>query len=315
MKVFISGGSGFFGHQIVAAAKAAGHEVYAPRSAEVDFFSGKGVNEYFDRLRSNGEVPDVFVHSAAYYGGIGITSNEPATIFHRNIQMGLRVFEAVREYEIPKILPIGSACSYPGYLQGDLQESAFWDGPLHATVEAYGFTKKNLLVAQNAYHKQHGIESLHLVLTNLYGPHDVFTEYRSHVVSALIKKFADAKAAGADVTLWGDGSPVREFLYVKDAAEAVVRALPLAHDTEPINIGTGIGTSIKELAEIIADLTNFDGTIHWDTSKPNGAARKVLDVRRMKEKLDWYPKYNARDGLAETISWYLENKEEADQRG
>jgi GDP-L-fucose synthase len=139
----------------------------------------------------------------------------------------------------------------------------------------------------------------------------VFTEYRSHVVSALIKKFTDATDK---VTLWGDGSPVREFLYVKDAAEAIVRAIDLAHDLEPINVGTGVGTSIRELAELIRKLTGFQGGIEWDTSKPGGTQRKVLDVRRMREKLNWSPRYSLEAGLAETIDWYLKNKETADRR-
>ncbi len=311
MRVLLTGGSGFLGRQIAARAREQGHQLLCPRSAEFDLVTGDGVDAYMRKAVADTGGIDVIVHSAAYYGGIGINQAEPAAIFFRNTQMALRIFEAAREHKVRKILPIGSACAYPGYVTGDLSEKLFWDGRLHDTVEAYGFTKKIQLVAQRAYHKQHGIESNHLILTNLYGPHDVFTEYRSHVVSALIKKFTDATDK---VTLWGDGSPVREFLYVKDAAEAIVRAIDLAHDLEPINVGTGVGTSIRELAELIRKLTGFQGELEWDTSKPGGTQRKVLDVRRMREKLNWSPRYSLEAGLAETIDWYLKSKQTADQR-
>jgi GDP-L-fucose synthase len=314
MHVLITGGAGFLGRHIVAAARQAGHHVSAPRSTHLNLASGEGVRGTMYQLQEEHGPVDVLIHSAAYYGGIGINQAEPATIFARNAQMAINAFELAREYEIPKILPIGSACAYPGYLEGDLVESEFWNGPLHASVAAYGFSKKMQLVAQHAYHQQHGLNSNHLILTNLYGPHDVFTEYRSHVVSALIKKFADAQQSGATVTLWGDGSPIREFLYVEDAAEAVVRAIPLDHDPEPINIGTGVGTSIRELAELIAAKVGYDRAIDWDPTKPNGAERKVLDITRLKQTLNWTPPTNLDAGLTQTIDWYLENKPEADLR-
>ena len=310
MRVLVTGGSGFLGRQIVRLAEAADHDVLAPRGREFNLVTMAGVDAYMSNACREGPV-DVIIHSAAYYGGIGINQAEPATIFHRNTQMAVSVFEIARRHGIRKVLPIGSACAYPGYLEGDLREGDFWAGPLHDSVEAYGFTKKIQLVAQKAYARQYGIQSNHLILTNLYGPHDVFAEYRSHVVSALIKKFTDARDK---VTLWGDGSPIREFLYVQDAAEAVVRAIELEHDLEPINIGTGVGTSIRELAELIARLVGFRGPIEWDTSKPNGTLRKVLDVTRMRQKLHWQPRWPLEAGLAETIRWYLANKAAADER-
>jgi GDP-L-fucose synthase len=311
MNILLTGGSGFLGRHIVEAAENAGHGVFFPRSSEFNLETMEGVPSFMENLSDSGSKIDVIIHSAAYYGGIGINMEEPATIFHKNSQMAVNIFEIARQHGVRKIMPIGSACAYPGYLQGDLKEENFWDGNLHDTVEAYGFTKKMQLVAQKAYYNQHGIESNHLILTNLYGPHDVFTEYRSHVVSALIKKFA---SDGEKVTLWGDGSPVREFLFVKDAAEAIVKALDLKHDPEPVNIGTGVGTTIRELADLIKKFTNSESEIYWDTTKPNGAMRKVLDIERMKKKLNWSPKYSLEKGLEETIVWYLANKEEADRR-
>lgn len=311
MSLLITGGSGFLGRHILNAARDAGHRVVAPRSFEFNLETMDGVSQYMEDLIRNTGKADVIIHSAAYYGGIGINMEEPAKIFQKNCQMTIHVFELAKKYGIKKIMPIGSACAYPGYLEGDLKEDNFWDGKLHDTVEAYGFTKKMQLVAQKAYYNQYGIESNHLILTNLYGPHDVFTEYRSHVVSALIKKFTDEKEK---VVLWGDGSPVREFLYIKDAAEAIVKAVGLEHDLQPVNVGTGVGTTIKELAELIQKFTRFEGKIEWDTTKPNGAMRKVLDISRMRSKLQWHSKYSLEDGLAETIDWYLQNKEAADRR-
>ncbi len=311
MKVLLTGGAGFLGRHIVDAAAKAGHQIFFPRSREFNLETGEGIDRYMTALQEKHGRLDAIIHSAAYYGGIGIIQSEPATVFTKNAQMGLTIFDVARRYGVKKILPIGSACAYPGYLDGDLIESKFWDGKLHDSVEAYGFSKKMLLVAQRAFYKQYKIESNHVILTNLYGPHDVFTEYRSHVVAALIKKFADARD---EVTLWGDGSPIREFLYVKDAATAIVKALELPHDIEPINIGTGVGTKIKELAELVQQYTDFKGKISWDTSKPNGAVRKVLDVKRMRETLKWSPEWPLAEGLSETVSWYLANKQEADAR-
>jgi len=314
MKVLLTGGTGFLGRHIIESAKTAGHEIFAPRSSEFNLETGAGVTEYMQKLIGRVGSIDAIIHSAAFYGGIGIIQSEPVNVFSRNCRMGLTIFDVAANFGVKKILPVGSACSYPGYLDGDLKEANIWDGKLHDSVEAYGFSKKLLLVAQKAFYKQHKIESNHLILTNMYGPHDVFTEYRSHVVAALIKKFADAKAQGETVTLWGDGSPVREFLYVKDAADAIVRALKHEHDLEPINIGTGVGTPIKELAGLVKRFTDYQGEIVWDTSKPNGAARKVLDIKRMKDKLGWFPNWSLEEGLSETIEWYLAHKAEADAR-
>lgn len=309
--VLITGGSGFLGRQIVEVAKQKGYNTFTPRSVEFNIETMDGVDKYFAGIPQI----DVIIHSAAYYGGIGINQTEPATIFHKNSSMAVNIFEIARKFNVKKILPIGSACSYPGHITGDLKEEYFWDGPLHDSVEAYGFSKKLQQVGQRAYFKQFKIESNHLVLTNLYGPYDTFTEYRSHVASALIKKFADAKIANSPtITLWGNGSPIREFLYVGDAAEAIVRAIELEHDISPMNIGTGIGTTIKELADYTKEFIGYEGEIIWDTTKPNGTARKVLDISKMKEKLHWQPVWNFHDGLKETIKWYLENKEEADRR-
>jgi GDP-L-fucose synthase len=195
-----------------------------------------------------------------------------------------------------------------------MKEEDFWAGPLHPSVEAYGFVKKVHQVGLNAYKRQYGIEGQFPIITNLYGEHDVFTEYRSHVVAALVKRFADAvESKASEVVCWGTGSPVREFIYVGDAAEAVARLLETDH-MEPVNIGTGVGTTIKELSERVAHYTGFRGSIVWDAGKPDGVQRKVLDVSRMKQVLGWTPPNSLDSGLDKTIRWYLANKESADAR-
>jgi GDP-L-fucose synthase len=258
--------------------------------------------------------PETVVHSAAYYGGLGICVAEPIAIFHRNVVMGANLFDAAARVGVKKILAVGSACSYPGKVDGDMKETDFWSGPLHPSVEAYGFTKKVLEVGLRAYGRGQGIIGQMPIVTNLYGEHDVFGEYRSHVAAALIKKFADAVLSNAkEVVCWGTGSPVREFIYSGDAAEGTALLLESGH-TEPLNIGTGIGTTIKELSEIVARLTRFQGEIIWDTTKPDGVHRKVLDVSKMESVLNWRPPTSLEAGLAKTIKWYMANKAEADAR-
>ena len=310
VKVLVTGGSGFLGRAIVHGLEAAGAEVIAPRSREMDLHDAASIARVLDARR-----PTALVHSAAYYGGLGITMREPMKVFWYNVMMTANLFKALADYDgLEKSVVIGSACAYPGDVDGDMPESAFWDGPLHASVQAYGFTKKTNLVGQDALKTQKGTAWAHPVITNLYGPHDVFTEYRSHVAAALIKKFADAHLSGRnEVVLWGTGSPMREFIYVEDAAEAVARCT-LTDFTGVVNIGTGVGTSIRELAETIRRLVGFKGDIVWDADKPDGVMRKVLDVSRMKTDLGFTPAHDLESGLKKTIDWYMANKEDADLR-
>jgi len=224
------------------------------------------------------------------------------------------VYRAAGEAKVPKVQGIGSACAYPAKTSSDLHEEEFWDGELHPSVLAYGFSKKLQQVAMHAYKLKYGMKGQLPLLTNLYGEHDVFTEYRSHVVSALIKRYADAAIRGEDHLMnWGTGAPIREFMYVDDAAEACYR-LAMTDYEGPLNVGTGIGTTIKELAELTAKHTGFKGQVRWDPSKPDGVMRKVLDVSKMKQVLGWTPPTELDAGLKRTIDWYLANKESADAR-
>jgi GDP-L-fucose synthase len=308
-RILLTGGSGFFGRRIVEALRAHGHEVATPGRPGFDLMDPAFTRRTLEQIR-----PQTVVHSAAYYGGLGICVAEPIEIFHRNVVMAVNLFDAAARVEVKRIVAIGSACAYPGAVNGSMKEDDFWSGPLHPSVESYGFTKKILEVGLRSYNRGKDIIGQMPIITNLYGEHDVFGEYRSHVTAALIKRFVEAAQTKAPhVVCWGTGAPVREFIYSGDAAEAVARLVESGY-SEPLNVGTGVGTSIKELAEIIGRLTGYQGEIVWDTSKPDGVMRKVLDVSRMKSVLGWEPPTSLEDGLAKTIRWYVENKTEADAR-
>ena len=307
----MTGGDGFFGSRIRLALEKAGAEVIAPTIDEMNLHSADAIRSTFEENK-----PDIFLHSAAVYGGLGICVKEPLRLFWENVLMTANILKTFDnpEINVQKTVVIGSACAYAGNASGNLREEEFWLGELHPSVESYGFTKKINLVGQRSLERQKGISYAHPIITNLYGPGDVFNEYRSHVVAALIKKFSDAKIAGKDfIELWGTGAPIREFIYVDDAADAVAE-VTLGDFTGIINIGTGIDTSIKELAIMIKDIINYPGEIRWNTDKPDGIMRKVLDITRMTDDLKWEPKYPLREGLEKTIEWYEANKEEADTR-
>ncbi len=307
--VLLTGGSGFLGRRIAESLRARGYEVIAPGRPKFDLMDRNSVDRAIAAIR-----PDIVVHSAAYYGGLGICVAEPHEVFYRNLIMSANLLDSAARGGVQRFLGIGSACAYAGDIAGDMNEDHLWAGALHPSVESYGFTKKVQQVGMNAYRKKYGMLGQFPLVTNLYGEYDVFGEYRSHVVAALIKKFADAVQSGARrMPCWGSGRPVREFIYVGDAAEAIVRLLESGY-TEPLNIGTGIGTSIKELAELVGRYTGFSGEIAWDVSKPDGVGRKVLDVSRMKRVLNWQAPTSLEAGLEKTIRWYLANKQTADAR-
>lgn len=308
--VVVTGGAGFLGSHIVELLESEGARVFVPRKRDFNF------TKLEDGLKCFLDVkPQVVIHSAAFYGGIWINQVHPGRIYYENLVMGANVIEACRLAGVKKFVGIGTACSYPGYLEGNLSEDKLWDGPLHETVRNYGLTKKMMQVQCWAYQKQYGFNGIHLILTNLYGPGDSYNEQRSHVVAALIRKFVEATLdEKAEVEVWGTGKPIREFLYIQDCAEAVVRAAEVYESVEPLNIGTGIGTSIKELTELVHQISGFNGQIHWNTDKPDGQMVKILDVSKMRKVLGWVPPTDLRTGLEKTIKWYQENKTEADAR-
>ena len=311
-RVTVTGGAGFLGTHLVRRLESMGASVFVPRQRDFNLTALDAC------MRCLLEHPcDMLVHSAAYYGGIGINISEPATLYYRNLVMGANLMEAARLAGVGKFVAIGTACSYPGYLEGHLKEEDLWSGPCHASVVNYGLTKKMMAVQAQAYKKQYGLDSIHLILTNLYGPGDSYNPERSHVVAALVRKYVEAEIAKApSVEVWGTGKPIREFLYVEDCADAIVLAAERYNDASmPLNIGTGIGTSIRALSETTRAASVFKGKIAWNTDKPDGAPVKVLDVTRMKRVLDgWTPPTDLESGLARTVTWYRANKAQADSK-
>ena len=306
-RVMVTGGSGFLGRNIVSAFERKGAEVAVLRSREYSLVDPTQTREAFKTM-----APQIVVHAAADVGGIGYNQLSPADIFQNNLLMTANVLRAAQEAGIDKLVIISSACAYPGEVEGDMKEEEFLEGPLHPSVECYGFSKRALYIGAKAFKEQYGLNSIILVLTNLYGPWDKYNPRDSHVVAALIKKFVEAKQRGEpEVECWGTGKPVREFLYVEDCADAVVRATEVYDSVEPLNVGTGIGTSILELSEIIPEVVGYTGSIVWNADKPDGAMRKVLDVSRMKSKLGWESRTSFKDGLRKTIDWYVEHQEVA----
>jgi GDP-L-fucose synthase len=311
-KVTVTGGAGFLGKHLVKRLENMGAAVYVPRQRDYN------LTNLDAGLKCLLEHPcDVLIHAAAYYGGIGINVNEPASLYYRNLVMGANLMEAARLAKVAKVVNIGTACSYPGYVEGHLKEDDLWSGPCHASVVNYGLTKKMLAVQGQAYKKQFGLNSIHLILTNLYGPGDSYNPDRSHVVAALVRKWVEADLNKApSVEVWGTGKAIREFIYVEDCADAIVLAAEKYNDAAmPLNIGTGIGTSIRELAETVHNVSGYQGKMTWNTDKPDGAPLKVLDVTRMKSVLDgWIAPTDLKTGLAKTIAWYRAHKVEADAK-
>lgn len=311
-RVTVTGGAGFLGKHIVQRLRDAGAQVFVPRQKDYNLTTLEGC------LRCLTEnTTDILFHAAAYYGGIGINVSEPGFLYYRNLVMGANLMEAARLTKVERVVNIGTACSYPGFLEGDLKEDDLWAGPCHPSVVNYGLTKKMLAVQGTAYKKQFGLDSIHLILTNLYGPGDSYNPERSHVVAALVRKWVEADLENRpEIEVWGTGKPVREFIYVEDCADAIVQAGEKYTNTDmPLNIGTGIGTTIRELVETLNDVTGFKGKLNWNSEKPDGAMRKVLDVTRMQEALGgWTPPTTLRAGLEKTVSWYRANKTEADAK-
>jgi GDP-L-fucose synthase len=242
-------------------------------------------------------------------GGIGANLARPAEFFYDNLMMGVQLMHQAWQRGVEKFVALGTICAYPKYTPIPFKEENLWDGYPEETNAPYGLAKKMLLVQSQAYRQQYGFNSIFLLPVNLYGPGDNFDLASSHVIPALIRKCVEAKEQGADeIVAWGDGSPTREFIYVEDAAEGIALATQYYNRSDPVNIGSSFEISIKELTELIARLTGFEGQVRWDTSKPNGQPRRKLDTTRAKEYFGFSAKTNFEDGLRKTINWYLANR-------
>jgi GDP-L-fucose synthase len=304
MRVLVTGGAGFLGEPVCRRLRERGSaEVVVPRKAECDLTDPAAVRGLFDHAR-----PDVVVHLAAEVGGIGANRDNPGRFFYANMAMGLHVVEQARLSGVRKFVQVGTVCSYPKITPVPFSEENLWDGYPEETNAPYGIAKKALLVMLAAYRAQYGFPGIFLMPTNLYGPRDNFDPHSSHVIPALIRKCEEARLAGEpSITCWGTGSASREFLYVEDCAEAIVAATERYDSPEPVNIGVGKEIAIRELVELIARVTDFTGEIRWDTSKPDGQPRRVLDTTRAAHEFDFQAATSFEDGLRTTVDWFREH--------
>ena len=306
-RVTVTGGAGFLGSFVVAELQKRGAiDIFVPRSKDYDLVKHADVVRLVEDAR-----PDIIIHLAAHVGGIGANRLHPAEFFYDNLMMGVQLMHEAWKRGVEKFVAIGTVCAYPKFTPVPFKEDDLWNGYPEETNAPYGLAKKMLLVQAQAYRQQYGFNAIYLLPVNLYGPRDNFDLESSHVIPALIRKMIEAQERGdKHVVLWGDGSPTREFLYVEDAAEGIVQAAEKYNGPEPVNLGSGQEISIKDLAETIADLTDFQGEIVWDTTKPNGQPRRALDVSRAKKYFGWEAKTSFPEGLRRTVAWFREHRHE-----
>lgn len=300
-RITVTGGAGFLGRCIVEELKKASAEVFVPRSADYDL---RNIHE--TRLMLLKAKPHIVIHAAAQAGGIGLNQEKPAELFFNNMMMGLNLMDQAHDLGfVQKFVQIGTICEYPKLTPVPFKEENLWNGYPEDTNAPYGIAKKALLVMGQAYRKQYDFNVIHLLPVNMYGPHDNFNLNSSHVVPALIRKFIEAREqALTHVTIWGDGTATREFLYVDDCASAIVKATQLYDGADPVNIGTGSEIKITDLVAMIADLVGYRGNIQYDVSKPNGQPRRCLDTTRALKEFDFKAETTLLQGLAKTIDWY-----------
>ncbi len=296
MRALVTGGGGFLGSRLAERLEADGHEVFVARRRDYDLTSMDAAARLFADSR-----PELVFHLAAEVGGIGANRANPGRYWYANLMMGAHVLEQARLHELGKLVIAGTVCSYPKFTPVPFSEDELWNGFPEETNAPYGVAKKAVLVGAQAYRDQYGLKTAYLLPANLYGPGDNFDLETSHVIPALIRKMVDSKG---EVVLWGDGSPSREFLYVDDCVDGLVLAAERYDGAEPVNLGTGVETTIRDLAETVADLTGFDGEIVWDTSMPNGQPRRSLDASRAEELFGFRARTALRDGLERTVAWY-----------
>jgi len=300
-RICVTGGAGFLGSRVVARLREVGcQDVFVVRKRDYDLVRGEDVARLYCDAR-----PDVVIHLAAVVGGIGANQQNPGRFFYENLMMGVQLIEGARIHQVEKFVQVGTICCYPKYTPVPFHESDLWNGYPEETNAPYGIAKKALLVGCQAYREQYGLNAIYLLPVNLYGPGDNFDPDTSHVIPALIKKCVDAvEARQSTIEVWGTGSPTREFLYVHDAAEAIVLATQLYHSGEPVNLGSGHEISIAELVATIAAETGFQGDIVWNSSRPDGQPRRGLDVSRAAQEFGFRARTGFREGLRRTIEWY-----------
>jgi GDP-L-fucose synthase len=298
--VLVTGGGGFLGSRVVRRLVQEGHEVVAARRTDHDLTDPLATAALFADAQ-----PELVFHLAAEVGGIGANRTNPGRYWYANLLMGINVLEQSRLAGTPKLVIAGTICSYPKHAPVPFREGDLWDGFPEETNAPYGVAKKALLVGAQAYREQYGTNAIFLLPVNLYGPGDNFDLETSHVIPALIRKMVEAADGGADeIELWGDGSPTREFLYVDDCVEALLRAAAAYDGPEPVNVGTGEEIAIRDLATLVGEATGFHGVVRWDASKPNGQPRRRLDTSRAEELFGFRAQVPLEEGIGRTVAWY-----------
>lgn len=304
-RIVVTGGAGFLGSHVVELLQLKGYEqVMVPRSKEYDLITEDGIKRMFSDLR-----PDVIIHLAAVVGGIGANMENPGKFLYDNLMMGTQLIEQSRVHGLEKFVAIGTICAYPKFTPVPFKEEDIWIGYPEETNAPYGLAKKMMLVQSQAYRDQYDFNSVYLLPVNLYGPRDNFDLQSSHVIPALIRKCLDAIDQSKDeIVCWGTGVATREFIYVEDAAEGIIKAMEHYNGSDPVNIGSGFEISIKDLVELIAELTGFQGSIVWDSSKPDGQPRRCLDVTKAEKEFGFKAQTQFREGLKKTIEWYKQER-------
>jgi Nucleoside-diphosphate-sugar epimerases len=303
VRVLVTGGGGFLGSHLVERLREQGLDPFVARRRDYDLTVAADA----ERLYADAQ-PELVFHLAAEVGGIGANRANPGRYWYANLMMGAHVLEQSRLHGVAKTVLLGTVCAYPKFAPVPFREDDLWNGYPEETNAPYGVAKKALLVGAQSYRDQYGTNAIYLLPVNLYGPRDNFDLETSHVIPALIRKMIDAQERGEhEIVLWGDGSPTREFLYVDDCAAGILLAASGYDDADPVNLGTGEEIAIRDLAELIGELSGFEGEIVWDTTKPNGQPRRKLDVTRAEERFGFRAQVGLREGLAQTIAWYREH--------